>query len=102
MGKLSDLWKSLAVAPPDKKLEIQQEINKLETWCIEKGFAGIKEITDWTKPSKKKTYRFESERHGGLNPPENARYGKDRCGSCIYNRRVYCNPDDEFGHMANI
>src|SRR3990167_7728748 len=103
MGKLSDLWKSLQTCPPENVQEIRQQINRTEQWCIDNGFAGIKEITDWTKRDKqKKSYRFESDRHGGHNPPPNAKYGKDRCRACIYNRHVYCNPDDADGHFANV
>ena len=55
MGKLSDLWAELKTAKsPEDKKEIQEKINAIERWCIEKGFGGIKAETDWSKPIKKK------------------------------------------------
>ena len=102
MGKLSDLWKELGSAKPDDIPRIQTEINRIEQYCIDNNYAGIKEKTDWSKKQTKKTYRFEGERMKGYNPPETARYGKDRCGACIYNRHPYCDPEDKDGHYANI
>ena len=52
--------------------------------------------------STKKTYRFEGSRMYGYNPPEGARYGKDRCGACRYNNHPYCDPNDSTGHFANV
>jgi hypothetical protein len=55
MGKLSDLWGELKVAKSEsEKTEIKKKINDIEAWCIEKGFGGIKEQTDWNKPMKSK------------------------------------------------
>ena len=94
MGKLSELWAKLRETEDEsKRKEIQQEINKVESWCIEKGFAGIKELTDWTKSNNKptkKVYRFEGKRDGGLNIPSEARTGKDRCPACKFNNHSYC------------
>jgi len=91
MGKLSDLWADLRVeADPDKRKEIQRKINSTEQWCIDKGFAGIKEITDWSKQKTKKTYRYEGVKDGGLNIPDGARLGKDKCKMCVYNNHSWC------------
>jgi hypothetical protein len=55
MGKLSDLWGELkTVKSESEKTEIKKKINDIEAWCIEKGFGGIKEQTDWTKKTFKK------------------------------------------------
>ena len=91
MGKLSDLWKELSTCPPDKKSDIQDKINGIEKWMIENKFGSIKEVTDWTKKkSTKKTYRYETEKMHGYNAPESAKYGKDRCKMCIYNKHPWC------------
>lgn len=98
MGKLSDLWADMkATSDPDKIKSIQEEINKVEQWCIDKGFAGIKELTDWSKQKTKKTYRGESVRDGGHLIPEGALIGKDMCKMCIYNKHSYCGRKIENG-----
>lgn len=61
MGKLSDLWADLkAEKNVNEQNIIKGKINQIEAWCIEKGFGGIKEQTDWTKPMKKKKDGFNS------------------------------------------
>jgi len=106
MGKLGDLWAELKETNNQERIkELQGKINSIESWCIENNYAGIKELTDWRKWSErktKKTYRFEGGRDGGLYRPHRAKTGKDRCGCCIFNKRVYCDPDDNEGHFANI
>ena len=102
MGKLSDLWASLRECKPEERDGIQKQINSTEQWCIDKGFAGIKEITDWSKFKQKKSFRFESNRCGNFNIPDGAKTGKDRCGACKYNNRTYCDSKDLYGHMANV
>lgn len=55
MGKLSELWAELAAEKNiNEQNIIKGKINQIEGWCIEKGFGGIKEKTDWSKPMKKK------------------------------------------------
>ena len=95
MGKLSNLWGELKVCyNEERKQIIKVEINNLERWCIEKGFAGIKEITDFTKTFQtKKVYRYENSRDGGFNVPDGARVGRDMCGACRYNKHSYCGGD---------
>jgi hypothetical protein len=105
MGKLSDLWGDLkAESDPDKIKDIQKQINGLEQWCITKGFAGIKEITDWTKSKSKKTYRFESVKDGGLLIPDGAMLGKDKCWACTFNKHSYCGRNIQGGKpcLVNI
>ena len=102
MGKLKDLWGRLATCRPDEKAEIQKEINKIEKICIEKGWAGIKEITDWNKPSSKKTYRFESSRMGNYGIPFNANTGRDRCGACRWNNHTWCDGGKTKMCVANV
>lgn len=105
MGKLSNLWQDLKVAAdPDKIKKIQGEINSLEKWCIEKGFAGIKSQTDWTKTRGKKVYRFESVKDGGLLLPDGALLGREMCVTCVYNKHSYCGRNIQGGKpcIANI
>lgn len=102
MGKLSDLWASLKTCKEEEREGIQKQINSTEQWCIDKGFAGIKEITDWTKFKPKKTYRFEAGRCGEFQIPDGALTGKDMCGCCRYNKRYYCDPKDLYAHTANV
>ena len=91
MGKLADLWASLKTCPPDRKPEIQKKINSIEKWMIDNKIGTIKEITDWNKKkSTKKTYRYEAEKMHGYNAPPSAKFGKDRCKMCVYNKHPWC------------
>ena len=89
---LKEEWAKLkGEKDPAKIKSIQEKINSIELWCIEKKYGNFKEITDWTKPMKpKKTYRFEGQRDGGLNIPTRARVGGARCDVCKYNRHTWC------------
>jgi len=104
LGKLSELWvqyKSESIA--SKKQELRQEIWKIEDWMISKGYT--KQRTDfkvYEAGFKWKLGRYQSIRDGGYNIPRGAKTGKDRCKACIYNYRSYCDPNDPYGHMANV
>ena len=55
MGKLADLWAELAALEKlEDKERIQKKINGIEQWCIDNKFGNFKELTDWSKPVKKK------------------------------------------------
>ena len=104
MGKLSEYHAQLKLEQdPVKIKDLQNKINQIESWCIEQGFEGWK-LTDWTEWSKKpkKEYRFESERIGIFNPPDNAYIGKDRCGCCKWNRHPWCDRGKTKPCMANV
>lgn len=105
MGKLSELWADLrATSDESKQKEIQGKINSIESWCIEKKFGGIKEVTDWTKQKTKKTFRYESVKDGGLNIPDGAMLGREMCKACIYNKHSYCGRNIDGGKpcLVNI
>ena len=94
MGKLSDLWEQLRTCPDHKRIELEKKINSIETWMIDNNFGSIKDITDWSKKS------VGSARP--LDPPIGARYGKDKCLSCVYNRAGYCDINDEWVHQMKV
>ena len=106
MGKLGDLWQRLNGETDEQKIkDIQKEINRIESWCIENNFAGIKELTDWTtykKKTSKKSYRFESIRDGGFNIPVGAFTGVDRCNACKYNKHLWCDKGRTKPCLANV
>ena len=55
MGKLADLWAELSTLEKlEDKERVQKKINGIEQWCIDNKFGNFKELTDWTKPIKKK------------------------------------------------
>ena len=63
MGKLKELWDQLKSLDDDSPLrgDIQKEINKLEEYCISKGFAGFTTITNWNNnKSKSDIYPWHS------------------------------------------
>ncbi len=47
---MKDLWTELKVVKDSvKRVEIQKEINGIETWMIKNKIGTITEITDWNK-----------------------------------------------------
>lgn len=49
MGRLADLWaewRSLDKSDPRRK-EVQEEINKVEQYCISHNYAGFTSVTKW-------------------------------------------------------
>lgn len=49
MGKLKELWDKLkTLEEGDQRIpDIQLEINKIEQFCINKGYGGFTSITNW-------------------------------------------------------
>ena len=51
MGKLKDLWAELRITTlPSRREELQKEINRIEQYCIDNGYADITELTTWNQP----------------------------------------------------
>ena len=95
MGKLKELWGQLRECSDEERPGIQKEINKLEQFCIGKGYAGITKQTDWSKSKSLSSAK-------ALNPPVMARYRGDRCIACVYNHAAYCDPTDKWSHQMHV
>lgn len=69
MSKLSNLWAELKLTRDvSKKMELQKEINRIEQYCIDNGFAGITALTVWHDTGA----TGYSTRHSTPGYPENA------------------------------
>lgn len=107
MGKLKDLWAELKDCKDEiRKSDIQKKINSIEKWMIDNNIGSIKEITDWTKQktsvAHQKKWRFDSDRMGNHGVPEFAYTGRDRCGTCRWNRHTWCDKGKTKPCVANV
>ena len=107
MGKLKELWTEYKTATDaQEKQALREKIWGIEDWMIANHIGGMTARTDFKAMQGGKTYknsRFVYERTGKvLNPEPWYLYGKDMCKACRYNLRSYCNPRDEYGHMARV
>ncbi|NIU00412.1 MAG: hypothetical protein GWN01_05570 [Nitrosopumilaceae archaeon] len=61
IGKLRSLWEKLGQLDDDnpEKKEVQKEINRIEQFCIDKGFKGFT-ITRWNDTEENPQYPWHS------------------------------------------